>query len=65
MPPWSMEMSTMTEPFFMPFTISSVMMIGAILPGMRAEQKTMSISWMVAFRASCSLMRTSAGNRLA
>ena len=52
LPPWSMEISTITEPDFMDFTISSVMSWGAILLGTKALQKTISISGRILARTS-------------
>ena len=47
-----MEISTIAEPGFIDFTISSVIKIGATLPNTRAEQKTISASATASFRFS-------------
>ena len=55
LPPWSIEMSTITEPGFIDFTISSVIITGASFEGTSAEQTMMSISLTTSLNASLSL----------
>ncbi|OPZ67937.1 MAG: hypothetical protein BWY81_01090 [Firmicutes bacterium ADurb.Bin467] len=59
-PPWSTEMSTMTEPGLIDFTISRVTSTGASLLGTSADRNTMSISGTARASASRSFESHSA-----
>ena len=58
-PPCSTAISTITEPVFIPFTISAVSSIGAFFPGISAVVITISASRTCLVMSSCCFLRKS------